>query len=240
VRDIRARYKQAVLGVAWTILQPLGGTVALLLVFRRLIDVPSDGIPYALFALLGYSLWSYVSGAVARLTASLLGDVDLVTKVYFPRAVVPLAASLPGLLDLGVAMVVLAVLMAMAGWAPPVAVVLLPLVVVAALVVALGTGLWLATLNVLYRDVGHAVGFALQVWFFASPVAYPSSLVPDGWRHLYAVNPVAGLIDAGRAVVLGGPMQAVDLAISAASALLLLFGGVVCFQRSERRFADVI
>jgi len=240
LRDIRARYKQAVLGVAWTILQPVAGTVALLLVFRQLIDVTSDGIPYALFALLGYSLWSYVSGTVGRLTGSLLGDVDLVTKVYFPRVVIPLAASLPGLVDLAVGLVVLAVLMVIAAWAPPLAVVLLPLVVVFAVVIALGAGLWLATLNVLYRDVGHALGFALHVWFFASPVAYPSSLVPPEWRHLYALNPVAGLIDAGRAVVLGSPLRAVDLAISTASALVLLAGGIACFQRSERRFADVI
>lgn len=240
LRDIRSRHKQAVLGAAWTVVQPLAGMAALVIVFRRLIDVPSDGIPYQLFALLGFALWTYVAGTVAAVTGSMLGDAALITKVRFPRVVIPLAAVLPGLVNLAVALAVLAVLMAVAGLAPPAAVVLLPLLVLFAVIVVLGTGLWLATFNVLYRDVGHGVGFLLQLWFFASPVAYPSSLVPAGWRHVYALNPVSGLIDGARAMVLGGPLRSVDLLISMGSALLLLGGGVACFQRLERRFADVI
>ncbi len=240
LRDIRSRYKQAVLGTAWTVVQPLAGMAALAVVFRRLIDVPSDGIPYQLFAMLGFALWTYVAGTIGALTGSMLGDSSLVTKVYFPRVVVPLAAVLPGLVDLAVALAVLAVLMGAAGFVPPAAVLLLPLLVVFCVVVALGTGLWLATLNVLYRDVGHGVGFLLQLWFFASPVAYPSSLVPAGWQPVYAINPVSGLIDAGRAMALGGPLDSTHLAISIGAALLLLGSGVACFQRLERRFADVI
>lgn len=240
LRDIKSRHKQALLGAAWIIVQPLAGMAALAVVFRRLIDVPSDGIPYQLFALLGFALWTYVAGTVAAVTGSMLGNAALITKVWFPRAVIPLAAVLPGLVDLGVALAVLAVLMVAAGFAPPVAVLLLPLLVAFAVVVALGTGLWLATFNVLYRDVGHGVGFLLQLWFFASPVAYPSTLVPSEWRPVYAMNPVSGLIDAARAMVLGGPLRGVDLAISVGAALLLLGGGAACFQRLERRFADVI
>lgn len=240
LRDVRARYKQAVLGTVWTVVQPLAGMTALWLVFRRLIDVPSDGLPYHLFALLGYALWTYVSGAVSSLSGSLLSDAALVTKVYFPRLVVPLAAALPGLVHLAVGLAVLGVLMAADATAPPPAIVLLPIVVLFAVVVAVGAGLWLATLNVLYRDVGHGVGLLVQLWFFATPVAYPSSLVPGAWRHAYALNPVTGVIDAGRAVVLGGPLRASDLAISVAAAVVLLAGGVACFQRLERRFADVI
>lgn len=239
-RDVKARYKQAVLGVAWSVIQPVVGTVVLVLVYSRLIGVPSDGISYPLFALLGFATWGYVSGTVGSLTHSLLSNSELVTKVYFPRMAVPVAALVPGLVDLVVALVVLAGLMAIEGVGPPVAVLLLPLTVLFAMVVCLGIGLWLATLNVLYRDVGHAVGFGIQLWFFASPVAYPSSLVPDAWGHVYALNPVTGLIDAARASVLGGPLSPIDLGISVAAASAILAGGVVYFQRLERRFADVI
>lgn len=240
LRDIRSRYKQAVLGVAWALLQPLAATVALVVVYRRFIDVPSDGIPYHLFALAGFAVWSYVSGTIGAVTGSLLGDPALVTKVYFPRLVIPLAAVLPGLVDLAIGLGVLGVLMAVAGHGPPIALLALPLAVLLAVVVALGVGLWLSTLNVLYRDVGHGVPFLVQLWFFASPVAYPSSLVSEHWRLVYALNPVAGLIDLARAVLLGGPLDAGALAVSCGSAVALLVGGVLCFQRLERRFADVI
>ena len=240
LRDVRSRYKQAVLGLAWALLQPLAATATLVVVFRRFIDVPSDGIPYHLFALAGFAVWSYVSGTIAAVTGSLLGDPALVTKVYFPRLVIPLAAVLPGLVGLAIGLAALGALMAVAGHGPPVALAALPLVILFAVVVALGVGLWLSTLNVLYRDVGHGVPFLVQLWFFASPVAYPSSVVSDAWRPLYAVNPVAGLIDATRAVLLGGPLHPGALAISCGSAVVLLAGGILCFQRLERRFADVI
>ena len=240
LRALRSRYRQAALGAAWAVVQPLAGVLVLVVVFRRLIDVPSDGVPYLLFALVGYALWSYVSGGVGALTTSLVAEPALVTKVYVPRLTVPLAAALPGLVNLGVALGVLAVAMALLAFVPPVSAPLLPVVVAFAVVVTLGAGLWLATFNVLYRDAGHALGFGLQLWFFASPVAYPSSLVEGGWRHLYALNPVAGLLDLGRGVVLGTPVSWVDLGISAAAALVVLAGGLACFQALERRFADVI
>lgn len=240
LRDVRARYKQAVLGVAWTVLQPLAATLALVLVFRRFVDVPSDGLPYHLFALAGFAFWTYVSGTIGAVTGSLLGNPSLVTKVHFPRLVIPLAAVLPGLVDLGIATAVLAVLMAVAGHAPPLAIAALPLVVLLAVVVAVGVGLWLCTANVLYRDVGHGLPFLVQLWFFLSPVAYPSSSVAEGWRLVYALNPVAGLVDLARAVLLGAPLDGGALAVSCGSALLLLAGGLACFQRLERRFADVI
>jgi lipopolysaccharide transport system permease protein len=240
VRDIRAHYKQALLGVAWSVVQPLAAAFALLLVFRRLIDVPSEGLPYAVFALLGYAMWSYVSGSIGSVTGSLLGDPALVTKVYFPRIVIPVASVVPGLVQLGVALVVEAGLMVATATGPPPQVVLFPLVVVFAVVTALGSGLWLSTLNVLYRDVGHGVSFLLQLWFFASPVAYPSSLVSDQWSLVYALNPMVGLIDAARATVLGTSVRPAMLAVSCLSALVVLVGGIVFFQRLERRFADVI
>lgn len=240
LRDVRSRHKQAVLGAAWMLLHPLAATVALVVVFDRFVGAPSDGIPYHLFALSGYTIWSYVAGTTGSVTGSLLGDPSLVTKVYFPRLVIPLAAILPGLVDLGAGLGVLAVLMVVAGHAPPAAVLLLPLVVVLAMVIALSVGLWLSTLNVLYRDVGHGVGFLLQLWFFASPVAYPSSVVSDTWRPVYDLNPVAGLIDAARAVLLGGPLRVSGLVLSCTSAVALLAGGLLWFRRLEHRFADVI
>jgi lipopolysaccharide transport system permease protein len=240
MRDIRARYKQALLGLAWSILQPVAAAVALVLVFRRFIDVPSDGSPYAVFALLGYAAWTYVSSSIGAVTGSLLGDPALVTKVYFPRIVIPIAAIVPGLVDLGVTLAVVAVLMIATGTAVAVQVPLFALVVVLAMTIALGTGLWLSTLNVLYRDVGHGVAFVLQLWFFASPVAYPTSLVARDWQLVYAINPVVGVIDAVRATVLGAPARPAVIAVSFASAAVLLLSGALFFQRLERRFADVI
>lgn len=240
LRDIRSRYKQTVLGVGWVVMQPLAATIVLVVVFQRFIDVPSDDIPYRMFALCGFVMWSYVSGTIGSVTGSLIGNPSLVTKVYFPRVVIPLSAVIPRLVDLGVGLGVLAVFMLAGGYAPPVAVLLLPAVVGLAIIVALGTGLWLSTLNVLYRDVGHGVSFLLQLWFFASPIAYPSSLVSDAWRPLYSLNPVVGLIDLARAVILGGPLQPGTFALSCGSAVVILVGGLLCFQRLERRFADVI
>ena len=195
LRDIRSHHKQAILGAAWLVVKPVVGTIALVMVFDRFIGTPSDGIPYHLFALGGYAVWTYVSSTTGAVTGSLLGNSSLVTKVYFPRLVIPVAAIIPGLVDLAAGLGVLAILMAIAGHAPPAAVVLTPLVVALAMVIALSLGLWLSTLNVLYRDVGHGLGFLIQLWFFASPVAYPSSAVDDGWRWVYHLNPVAGLID---------------------------------------------
>ena len=240
LRDIRARYKQAILGLAWGVLQPLAAALALVIVFRRFIDVPSDGFPYAVFALLGYAAWTYVGSSIGAVTGSLLGDPALVTKVYFPRIVIPIAAVIPGLVDLGVTLVVIAALMIATTTGVAVSLPLFVFVVVFAMITALGTGLWLSTLNVLYRDVGHGVSFLLQLWFFASPVAYPSSLVPKQWQLVYAINPVAGLIDAARASVLGAPARPAVIAVSFASASVLLVGGAFFFQRLERRFADVI
>ena len=180
-----------------------------------------------MFALAGWTAWSYLSGSVESVTGSILVNGSLVTKVYFPRLVAPLAAVLPGLIDLVIALAALAVLMAAMGVVPPAVVVLLPGCVVLLAVVALSIGLWLATLNVLYRDVGHAVGFALQLWFFATPVAYPASLVHGPARLAYALNPAAGAIEAFRAVLVGGPLRADELVVSLITTGLLLVGGRV-------------
>lgn len=240
LRDLKSRYKQAFFGVGWTLAQPLAGTAALVLVFRRLVKVPSEGLPYAVFALVGYAVWSYVSGAIGVATGSLVDNSTLITKVYFPRLTVPLAALLPELVDLGLAFGAIAVLMVIEGVGPPAALILLPVDVLFAMAVALGVGLWLATWNVRYRDVGYALGFLLQLWFFVSPVAYPPTLVHGVWRHVYALNPVDGLIGAFRATILGAPASVADIGISVLMTALVLATGMLCFLRLERRFADVI
>src|SRR5690242_4286142 len=186
LRDVNARYKQAFFGVAWSVVQPFAGVAVFALVFRKLADVPSDGVPYAVFALLGFTVWTYFSASVGAATQSLVSNASLVTKVYFARLVAPLAALLPGLIGLGVSLVLVGVLMAGYGIAPGVEVLALPLCLAGLMGAALGPGVLFGALNVKYRDIATVVGFLLQLWLFASPVAYPSSLVHGGWRYVYA------------------------------------------------------
>ncbi|WP_217921327.1 ABC transporter permease [Miltoncostaea oceani] len=240
LRDLKARYKQAVFGFGWAVVQPLAGALVFALVFRGLADVSSDGLPYLVFALVGFVVWSYFSLSLNSATSTLIVNSSMVTKVYFPRIAAPIAALLPGLLNMAVGFGVVAVAMVVFGAAPTLAILALPLCVLAAILVALGPSLILATLHVKYRDVAAAIGLVTQMWLLASPVAYPSSLVPDRWQWLYAMNPVAGLIDVTRWSIAGGPWPGPDLAISAGVALVLMVWGLVYFQRAERRFADII
>jgi lipopolysaccharide transport system permease protein len=240
LRDLKVRYKQAVFGAAWAVFQPLAGVVVFTLVFRRLAKVPSDGIPYPLFVFAGLAVWSYHASSVTRATQSLVGNAPLVTKVYFPRQLVPLAAVLPGLVDLALSLLMLGVLLVVYQTAPSWAVLTLPLWLVALVATTLGVGLWLSALNVQYRDINHAITLFIQLWLFVSPVAYPSSMVEGGWRLLYALNPMAGVIDAFRWALLRGPRPGPTLLISLAVTAVLLVSGVLYFQRTERRFADVI
>jgi len=240
LRDLKVRYKQAVFGAAWAVFQPLAGVVVFTLVFRRLAKVPSDGIPYPLFVFAGLAVWSYHASSVTRATQSLVGNAPLVTKVYFPRQLVPLAAVLPGLVDLALSLLMLGMLLVVYQTAPSWAVLTLPLWLVALVATTLGVGLWLSALNVQYRDINHAITLFIQLWLFVSPVAYPSSMVEGGWRLLYALNPMAGVIDAFRWALVRGPRPGLTLLISLAVTAVILVSGVLYFQRTERRFADVI
>jgi lipopolysaccharide transport system permease protein len=240
LRDLKVRYKQAVFGAAWAVFQPVAGVVVFTIVFRRLAKVPSDGIPYPLFVFAGLAVWTYHASSVTRATQSLVGNAPLVTKVYFPRLLVPLATVLPGLLDLALSLLMLAVLLGAYRVAPSWAVLTLPLWVVALVATTLAVGLWLSALNVQYRDVNHAITLLVQLWLFVSPVAYPSSMVQGGWRLLYALNPMAGVIDGFRWALVRGPRPGPTLLLSIAVTAVLLASGVVYFQRTERRFADVI
>jgi lipopolysaccharide transport system permease protein len=240
LRDLRVRYKQAVFGAAWAVVQPLAGVLVFTLVFRRLAKVPSDGIPYPLFAFVGLSVWSYHASSVTRATQSLVGNAPLVTKVYFPRLLVPLAAVLPGLVDLALSLLTLGVLLVVYETVPTVAVLTLPIWVLALVATSFSVGLWLSALNVQYRDVNQAITLFVQLWLFVSPVAYPSSMVEGGWRFLYALNPMAGVIDSFRWALVRGPQPGPAVLVSMAVTLVLLVSGILYFQRTERRFADVI
>jgi lipopolysaccharide transport system permease protein len=240
-RDIKVRYKQTVLGAAWAIIQPFFTMVVFSLFFGRLAGVPSEGVPYPIFAYCALLPWNYFAGALDRAGNSLVGSANLITKVYFPRLVIPLSAVLAGLLDFAIAFLVLIGMMLFYGITPTAAVLTLPFFLLLALLTALGAGLWLSALNVQYRDVRYTIPFLTQFWLFASPVAYGASLVPERWQVLYGLNPMAGVIEGFRWALLGkaeapGPL----LVISAAVVILLLLGGLFYFRRMEKTFADVV
>jgi lipopolysaccharide transport system permease protein len=240
LRDLKLRYKQTAIGVAWVALQPLVAVLIFSVVFGRLADVPSDGISYPVFVYAGLIGWLYVSKSVEAAADSLLESRDLVTKAYFPRVLAPLAAVLPGLIDLLPSLLILGVFMAIYGEAPDFAILTLPLWIVAAVLVSLGVGLWLSALNVLYRDVRYALGFLLQVWLFASPVVFPSSLLDGVGRTLYSLNPMVGVLDGLRWALVNGPPPPVADLLSVLTAVLLIVTGAAYFQRVERQMADRI
>jgi ABC-type polysaccharide/polyol phosphate export permease len=237
---VKVRYKQAALGMAWAVLQPLAGALVFTLVFDRIANLPSDGIPYPVFAFVGVTVWTYFTSSVQTAMASLVGNVGLVTKVYFPRMAAPLAAVVPGLLDMGISLLILAVLMVVYGVTPGLALLALPLCVVVLVALAFGVGLILATLNVRYRDVKGVSALLLQLWLFASPVAYAGSVIEERWSLLYALNPMAGLIDAFRWSLLGGSAPDASALVSLVVLVLILVVGLAVFAREERRFADII
>jgi lipopolysaccharide transport system permease protein len=240
-RDVKVRYKQTIIGAAWAVLQPLMTMVIFTLVFDRLANVPSDGLPYPVFAYTALLPWNYFSTALSHSGASVVAQSHLISKVYFPRLIVPLSATASGLVDFAVAFVILLAMMIWYGIVPTWGVLTLPLFLLLALLTALAVGLWLSALNVRYRDVAYVIPFLIQFWLFASPVAYPVSLVPDKWRLLYSLNPMAGVIEGFRWALLGkeSPDFAV-ITVSAAVVILLLFGGMIYFRRMERTFADIV
>ena len=239
-RDVNVRYKQAALGAAWAVLRPAVGAAVFTVVFRHVAHVGSDGIPYLAFAYVSFAAWACVSSGVLAAMASLVDNASLVTKVYFPRVVAPAASVLPPLLDLVAALVVGAALLIAYRIVPTVALLALPLTLALLVVVALAAGLWLAALNVQYRDIHHATNLLLQAGLFVSPVAYPLSAI-HGWvRHVYALNPATGALSALRWSLLAGPWPGWAMAESLATTTVLLLGGLAYFLRVERRFADVI
>jgi lipopolysaccharide transport system permease protein len=240
-RDIKVRYKQTAIGAAWAVLQPLLTMLVFAVVFGALIRVPSDGLPYPVFAYVALLPWTFFATALTRAGGSLVIDASLITKVYFPRLLLPVSAVLSSALDFGVAFLLLLAMMGWYGIAPGPGVLALPLFLLLAFATALGCGLWLSALNVRYRDVAYVTPFLIQVWFFLTPVAYPSSLVPERWRALYGLNPMTGVVEGFRWALLGtASAPGVTLAVSVAVVVVILLGGVVWFRRLEQGFADVV
>lgn len=239
--DIKVRYKQTVLGAGWAILQPFATMVVFSIFFGRLAGLPSDGTPYPVFAYVALIPWTYFANSLVTATNSLQNRQHLITKVYFPRLVLPISAVISALVDLAIALSVLIILLLVYGIVPGIGVLTLPLFVVFAAMAALSVSLWLAALNVQYRDVRYVVPFVVQLWLFITPVAYPSSMVPEPWRAFYGLNPMAGVVDGFRWALLGETqMDWMVLVVSVLMVVLLLAGGLYYFRRMERSFVDVV
>jgi lipopolysaccharide transport system permease protein len=240
-RDIQVLYRQAALGVAWAIVQPLFAVTIFTVIFGHFARMPSDGVPYAVFAFAGVLPWTYFAEAVRRSGTGLVTDAELVRKVYFPRLIIPLAGVLAPLLDFCIAFVIFLGLMACYGIAPSWNILaVFPLIAIASLL-ALAVGLWLGPVNVRFRDIKHTLPFVLQIWMYASPVVYPLSIVPENLRWLYALNPMVGVIDGFRWAILGtGRLDLIVISLSITLIGLLLAGGLVFFRRMEHSFADLI
>jgi lipopolysaccharide transport system permease protein len=239
-RDIKVRYKQTALGAAWAVLQPVLTMIVLTVFFGRLAKIPSNGVPYPLFAYTALLPWQLFAFALTESANSLVGNQSLITKIYFPRLIVPLASVLTGLVDFGISFVVLLILMVYYGIAPTATIVVLPLFIILAIAAALSVGLWLSALNVQFRDVRYTIPFLTQFWLFATPVAYPSSLVPERWRVWYGLNPMAGVVEGFRWALLGKARSPGTLLwVSVLVVALLLVGGFAYFRRMESTFADI-
>jgi lipopolysaccharide transport system permease protein len=240
-RDVKVRYKQASLGVAWAIIQPLMTMVIFSVIFGHLAKLPSEGIAYPVFSYAALLPWQLFSGALTRSGSSLVGNATLLTKVYFPRLIIPLSATIGGLLDFGISFLVLLGLMLFYGMAPTWSILWLPLLIVFTLMTALSVGLWLSALNVQYRDVQHLIPFIIQAWMYASPVAYSAELIPAGlWRFVYGLNPIAGVIQSFRWALLGAHPPDEWILFSVGVVLMLLVTGLYYFRRMEKIFADVV
>ena len=240
-RDLKVRYKQTVLGAAWAIIQPFFTMVVFSLFFGKLAKIPSDGIPYPIFAYAALVPWTFFANGLNNSSNSLVGSANLIKKVYFPRLVVPISSVISGGLDFVLAFIVLLGMMLFYGIFPTVNIIWLPFLFLLTFIISMGTGLWLSALNVQFRDVRYTVPFLTQFWLFATPIAYPSSLLPEPWRTLYGINPMVGVVEGFRWALLGtdtapGPI----IIISSLVALALLIGGAYYFRRLEKSFADVV
>ena len=240
-RDIKVRYKQTAIGAAWAIIQPLLTMIIFTLVFGKFAKMPSNGLPYPIFSFAALLPWTYFSKALNQSILSVVSNANLITKVYFPRLLLPTAAVLSGIVDFGISFLFFLVLMMWYGIVPTSAALFLPGFILLAMLTALAVSLWLSVINVRYRDVGQAIPFVVQLWMFASPVAYPLSVVPEKWRLLYSLNPMAGVIEGFRWALTGSEMPpVVPIMLSALIVCLLLFGGILFFRRMESTFADEI
>jgi lipopolysaccharide transport system permease protein len=239
-RDIKVRYKQTVLGAAWAIIQPLFMMVVFSLFFGRLAKIPSEGIPYPIFSYAALLPWTLFAEGISRSTNSMISNAIIMTKVYFPRLIMPISGVISPLVDFSIAFVILVVMMLYFGFVPTWNVLWLPVFMLLALMTSLGVGLWLSALNVQYRDFQYTVPFLIQLWLFASPVVYPSTLLPQPYRTIYGLNPMAGVIEGFRWALLGTTPPSSMMAVSAVIVLVILISGAFYFKHMEKTFADVV
>jgi len=240
-RDIKVRYKQTVLGATWAIIQPVFTMVVFSLFFGRLAKIPSDGIPYPIFAYAALVPWTFFANGLSQSSNSLVGSAELITKVYFPRLIIPVSSILSGLIDFAIAFAVFILMALYYGIYPTTSILLLPFFLLLGLTTALGVGLWLSALNVRFRDVRYIIPFLTQFWLFATPIAYPSSLLSEPWKTIYGVNPMVGVVEGFRWALLGTETApGAMIFVSSLVALCLLVSGVFYFKRVEKYFTDVI
>ncbi len=240
-RDIKVRYKQTALGATWAIIQPLFTMLVFSVFFGRLAKIPSDGIPYPLFSFAALVPWTFFANGLGQASNSLVGNSNLLTKVYFPRLVIPISTVISGFIDFALSFAMLLLMMVYYGKAPTLNVIWLPFFLLLALVTALGVGLWLSALNVEYRDIRYVVPFITQFWMLATPIAYPSTMLSEPWRTIYGLNPMVGVVEGFRWALLDsgvgpGPMVTVSTIVS----ILVLISGAFYFKRMERNFADIV
>ena len=238
-RDIKVRYKQAVLGVLWAVLQPLFTMAIFTIIFGQFAKVPSDGIPYAAFVFAGLIPWTFFSNSISQASQSLVNQQSLLTKIYLPRILIPAATIGGALVDLGISFVIFAAILLYYRLMPGIEILLLPLLLLMTIAATLGIGMALAAITVTYRDFRFVVPFMIQSWLYISPVIYPVSVIPQKWHWLLAINPMSGLIEAYRSAFFGTPLNVGSLCISMASSLVLLVFGLFYFRKTERRFADI-
>jgi lipopolysaccharide transport system permease protein len=240
-RDVKVLYKQTAIGAAWAVIQPVVTMIIFTLVFDRFAKIPSDGVPYPIFSYAALLPWMYFSKGLNQSTLSLVTNANLITKVYFPRMLLPISAMFAGFVDFAISFIVLVGMMVWYGIVPNANVIFLPLFVLLMMLTALSVSLWLSAINVRYRDVGQAMPFLIQIWMFASPVAYPASLVPENWRLLYSINPMAGVIEGFRWALLGKEApEVLPIVVSIVVVSALLCSGLFFFKRMEETFADVV
>ncbi len=240
-RDIKVRYKQTALGASWAIIQPVMTMVVFSLFFGKLGKIPSDGIPYPIFAFTALVPWTFFANGLTHGSNSMVGSANLIKKVYFPRLAIPIASVASGVVDFAIAFAVLLLMMLYYGIFPTARVFWLPAFLLLALVTSLGVSLWLSAMNVQYRDIKYVVPFITQFWLFATPIAYPSSLLPQPWRTLYAINPMVGVVEGFRWALLGSTARpGVMIAVSSTAAIIILISGAYYFRRMEKTFADIV
>lgn len=240
LRDVKLRYKQTGLGIAWAVLQPLLTMVIFTVFFGGLANLPSDGVPYPLFVLAALLPWTLFAEGLTRSTTSMVTNANIMTKVYFPRLIMPLSSIISPLVDFGVSFIILIAMMVYYGFMPTWNILFLPVFLLLALATALGVGLWLSALNVKYRDFQYTVPFMIQIWLFASPVAYAASLVPESMRIWYGLNPMAGVIEGFRWALLGTGAPSAMVLVSVGMVIVLLISGMFYFRRMEQYYADIV